>query len=176
MLTVTMLCAAALAGLVIYRRLWPGGLGAAPILAAPPPVRAAAKRLDIVAQPGTDPTDSLPCANICIAAMAVAFARMDDESFPCEGTIGTPLRRHLHTDAAQAHDIWTMPPWLVDEGGTPTQAFERLSKRLKRLDHGPYFGRMMGVLGDVTTAGTRGMPTAPQVDAMGALARIFRTA
>ena len=46
----------------------------------------------------------------------------------------------------------------------------------RRFQRGAYYGKMMNVIGDVKNAGTKGMASPRQADAMGTLARIFRTA
>jgi len=108
--------------------------------------------------------------------MAAAFALMDDNTAPGDAILAAALQKHLHVGADLTVDMITLAKWLVEQGGGPTPAFERLTKRLKQLDHGTSFDKLMRVLGDVAAAGTKGMPSPRQADAMGALARIFRTA
>lgn len=176
MLYIFILCALIVIGFVLYRRFQRGAYFAGGKIAAPAPVRAAAKRLGFDARPDVHSIVSIPTPELCVAAMASAFAQMDDTTPPDAAVIETSLRKHLQLDAQQAQDMALMAPWLVDQGGGPTPAFERLTKRLKQLDHGPYFGKMMNVIGDVKANGTKGMASPRQADAMGMLARIFRTA
>ncbi|MEH6644145.1 hypothetical protein [Sulfitobacter sp.] len=176
-----MLCILILGGLIAvgfltYRRFQRGAYLAGDMSVAPAPVRAAAKRLGFHAQPNVHSIVSVPTAELCVAAMAVAFAQMDDKVTPDEDVIITSLKKHLQLEQQEAQDMALMGPWLVEQGGGPTPAFERLTKRLKQLDHGPVFSKMMNVIGDVKAAGTKGMASARQADAMGTLARIFRTA
>ena len=159
-----------------YRRFQRGAYLAGNVIDAPAPVRAAARRLGFRAQPNVHSIVSIPTPELCVAAMATAFARMDDTTPPDPAVLLTSLGRHLQLSPRQAQDMMLVAPWLVDQGGGPTPAFERLTKRLKQLDHGPFFGKMMNVIGDVKAAGTKGMASARQADAMGTLARIFRTA
>lgn len=170
------LCAVGLVGYVVLRKVQRGSYLFGSLLDAPPPVRAAAKRLEFKAQPNVHSIVSVNSPELCVAAMAVAFARMDDNERIDAHELPRFVQKQLQLEAAQAQDVCVLGAWLVEEGGGPTPAFDRLTKRLKQLDHGPYFGKMMSVLGDVTAAGTKGMPSARQADAMGALARIFRTA
>ncbi|MEP1766385.1 MAG: hypothetical protein ABJJ53_07065 [Sulfitobacter sp.] len=165
-----------LALILLIRRFQRGAYLISGVMDAPSPVRAAAKRAGFKAQPNVHSIVSIHSADLCVAAMAVAFANMDSNRPADAETIEQSLQKHLQLDARTTEDFCVLSPWLVDQGGGPTPAFERLTKRLKQLDHGPYFGKMMNVLGDVTAAGTKGMPSAAQADAMGALARIFRTA
>jgi hypothetical protein len=176
MLTALLLCATGIAGFLLYRRLQRGAHLIGGMIEAPAPVRAAAKRVGFRAQPNVHSIVGINSPELCVATMALAFAQMDGNTEPCSKTLKRSLQKHLQVEAPDITDFCTLAPWLVEQGGGATPAFERLTKRLKQLDHGPYFGKMMSVLGDVAAAGTKGMPSAPQADAMGALARIFRTA
>lgn len=176
MLETVLLLAAVAIGAFLYRRAQRGQSESAVVLAAPTAVRAAAKRLGYHAQSNVHSTASVHTSELCVAAMAAAFARMDkSQQLPDEVLIPS-LQRRLQVDASEAADMATLAPWLVAQEGGAAPAFQRLTKRLKQLDHGPDFDKLMRVLGDVTAAGSKGMPSAAQADAMGALARIFRTA
>ena len=176
MLTTLVLLAALLIAAYFYRRFQRGAYIAVGTMAAPTNIRAAAKRLGYRAQPNVHSTACIHTPELCVAAMAAAYARMDKtEKLPDETLIAS-LERRLQVTQAEASDMAILAPWLVAQGGGATPAFQRLTKRLKQLDHGPDFDKLMRVLGDVTAAGTKGMPSAAQADAMGALARIFRTA
>lgn len=159
-----------------YRRLHRGAYPFTAGIDAPKQVREAAKRLGFIAQPGAHSIASVNSPQLCVTAMAAAFAQMDDCTPPSDAVLLTSIQKHLALDAATARDMATMGAWLVQECGGPSPAFERLTKRLKQLDHGPYFGKMMNVIGDVKATGTKGMASPRQADAMGMLARIFRTA
>jgi len=176
MLTIALLCGAAIIGFAALRYFQRGPYMAAGRFNAPAPVRAAAKRLEYTAQPNAHAINCINSAELCVTTMAVAFAQMDDNTPPPEATLTTSTQRHLQLTPKQAADMVTLGFWLVEQGQGPTPAFERLTKRLKQLDHGPYFGKMMNVIGDVKATGTKGMASPRQADAMGALARIFRTA
>ncbi|MEP3675655.1 hypothetical protein [Sulfitobacter sp.] len=175
MLTIVILLGAAVVVFLLYTRSTGGPLRIAnPI--TDPDIRAAAKRLEFTPSSGADPIASLHSADLCITAMATAFAAMDANSKADTALRTAAFEKRLDLDPQQARDAATLAPWLISQGGGATPAFERLAKRLKQLDHGPCFDKLMRVLGDVTAAGTKGMPSAAQADAMGALARIFRTA
>lgn len=174
--TALLLCAVAIAGVLLYRRRQRGAHIVGSMIEAPAPVRAAAKRVGFKTQPNVHSIIGINSPELCVATMALAFAQMDDNTEPCSKTLTQSLQKHLQIDAQTITDFCALAPWLVEQGGGSTPAFERLTKRLKQLDHGPYFGKMMSVLGDMTAVGTKGMPSAAQADAMGALARIFRTA
>ncbi|MBB3993673.1 hypothetical protein GGR95_001304 [Sulfitobacter undariae] len=176
MLTILLLCGAAVIGFVTLRYFQRGPYLAAGRFNAPAPVRAAAKRLEYSAQPNVHAINCINSAELCVTAMAVAFAQMDDNTPMSEATLIASTQRHLQLSPEQASDMTTLGFWLVEQGQGPTPAFQRLTKRLKQLDHGPYFGKMMNVIGDVKATGTKGMASPRQADAMGALARIFRTA
>ncbi|KEJ89651.1 hypothetical protein [Sulfitobacter donghicola] len=176
MIYILVICGALGAAYFLFRHFQRGAYVIGSYMEAPAEVRAAAKRVGFKAQPNVHSITSLHSPELCVAAMAFAFAQMDDNQEPCEETLAKAVSKHLQVDPLQIDDFCTLAPWLVDQGGGPTPAFDRLTKRLKQLDHGPYFGKMMNVLGDMTAAGTKGMPSARQADAMGALARIFRTA
>jgi hypothetical protein len=176
MLTTVLICATAIAAFLLFRRFQHGAHVVGGYIDAPPSIRAAAKRVGFKAQPNVHPIASLHSPELCVAAMALAFAQMDDNQAPCNETLKTSLQKHLQISPDQVNDFCTLCPWLITQGDGPTPAFDGLTKRLKQLDHGPYFGKMMSVLGDVAASGTKGMPSARQADAMGALARIFRTA
>ncbi|QUJ75090.1 hypothetical protein KDD17_08550 [Sulfitobacter albidus] len=168
-----------LAGLLVtgffaWRYIQRGPFIADDLMDAPREVRAAAKRQGVQAQPNVYLIDSLSSADVCVAALAACFARMDDAAPVADATLHRALAKHLRCDAATADDLVTLGPWVAAQGGE--RAFERLTQRLKRLDHGPYFDRLMSVLGNVAAAGSKGMPSARQADALGSLARIFRTA
>lgn len=169
-----LLCAAVVAGYLVWRRLQRGAYLVTRVIAAPPAVRAAAKRLEFRAQPNVHTIVSLHSPELCVSAMACAFAQMDPTADTPDLTV--PLQNRLGLSEQDAADMNVFAPWVVEQGGGPTPAFERLTKRLKQLDHGTDFDKLMRVLGDVTATGTKGMPSAAQADAMGALARIFRTA
>ncbi len=111
-----------------------------------------------------------------MTAMAIAFAHMDASRQVDDDLLIASLQKRLAVSPSEAADMATLGKWLVAQGGGATPAFQHLTKRLKQLDHGPDFDRLMRVLGDITAAGTRGMPSAPQANALGALARVFRTA
>jgi hypothetical protein len=81
-----------------------------------------------------------------------------------------------NNEPAEGADLAALGGWLVAQSGGPTPAFQQLTKRLKQLAHGAEFDKLMRLLGDVTAAGTKGMPSPAQADALGALARVFRTA
>lgn len=172
LLPLILLCATAAVVLYFYKN---GGL-TPPGADTAPPLRAAAKRLDFRLDPRTDAVARISTTELCVATMASAFAQMDDHAACGADCIIASLQKHLHVDATTARDMLTVAPWIIAGSGDPTQAFERLTKRLKQMDHGPQFNKLMAVLGDVTAAGSKGMPSARQADAMGALARIFRTA
>jgi hypothetical protein len=176
MLSILVLSAAAVAAYLLWRRLQRSGHLASGVSEAPAPVRAAARRLSFRAQPDMPPIQSIQSPEICVAAMAVAFARMDGTAPPDDAVLGAALHRRLRVAADKIDDTLVLAHWLVDQGDGPAPAFERLTQRLRQLDHGPWFGKLMEVLGDVTAAGTRGMPAPRQADALGTLARIFRTA
>ena len=177
MFTIIALGAIAMAAALIYLRQRRGQQGLAQGLAgAPASLRAAARRLSYRTQADVHPVASIPSAQICTAAMAAAFGHMDDNTPPGDAVLSAALQKHLQVTPEQSADMITLAHWLVEQGGGPTPAFERLTKRLKQLDHGPSFDKLMRVLGDVAAAGTKGMPSPRQADAMGALARIFRTA
>lgn len=176
MITLLLLGAALIAAYAVYRHFQRGAYIAGGYMDAPARVRAAARRVGFQAQPNVHSIVSLHSPELCVTAMALAFAQMDDKMAPCNETLASALQKHLQVSDDQIEDFCTFCPWLITQGGGPTPAFERLTKRLKQLDHGPYFGKMMSVLGDVAASGTKGMPSARQADAMGALARIFRTA
>lgn len=175
MLTMILICALGVLGFYAYRRLQRGAYLFGGTMDAPAAVRSAAKRLDYRVQPDVHATLCIHTPEICVAAMATAFAQMDPETLP-EGLLIRALEKRLTVTPEQAADMATLGAWVVTQAGGPTPAFQRLTKRLKQLDHGPDFDKLMRVLGDVTAAGTKGMPSAPQADALGALARIFRTA
>ena len=176
MTTFLLICGVVIAAYVFYRRFQRGAHMIGKYIDATAPVRAAAKRIGFQSQPNVHSVVSVNSPELCVAAMAHAFAQMDDNQEPCSETLATSLKKHLNVGDTQVDDFCTLCPWLVTEGGGPTPAFDRLTKRLKQLDHGPYFSKMMNVLGDVAASGTKGMPSPRQADAMGALARIFRTA
>lgn len=175
MLTIAILLAAAFVGYLLYSRSTGGPAGIASTI-SDPDIRAAAKRLEFAPVTARDPIACLHSSALCITAMATAFAAMDANSQADAAMRSASFEKRLGMNAEQARDATVLAPWLVTQGGGPTPAFERLTKRLKQLDHGPCFDKLMRVLGDVTAAGTKGMPSAAQADAMGALARIFRTA
>ena len=162
--------------LLAYRYLQRGAHLVGGVIDAPAPVRAAAKRTGFNAHTNVHSIVSIHTAELCVTAMALAFAQMDNNAPPDETMLARSLQKHLQCDRQVIEDYCTLAPWLVDQGDGPTPAFAHLTKRLKQLDHGPFFEKMMQVLGDVTASGTKGMPSAAQADAMGALARIFRTA
>ncbi len=176
MLTTALAIGGIIAVFLIFRHFQRGAHLVGGDIEAPASVRAAAKQVEYKAQPNIHSIVSIHTPELCVAAMACAFAQMDDNQDPCEQTLAVSWKKHLRVSDDQIDSFCTLGPWLVEQGGGPTPAFDRLTKRLKQLDHGPYFGKMMSVLGDVTASGTRGMPSARQADAMGALARIFRTA
>jgi len=176
MFFIYILCAAVVLGFLLYRRLQRGAYLLGGVMEAAPQVRAAAKRLGFHAQPNVHSIVSIHTADLCVAAMASAFAQMDDHGAPVDEVLTASLQKRLQADPQAAADMTVLGGWLVEQGGGVTPAFERLTNRLKQLDHGPYFDKLMRVMGDVTAAGTKGMPSARQADAMGALARIFRTA
>ena len=159
-----------------WRRLQRRGTLLSASMNAPKQVREAAGRLGFAARHDAHCVASVNSPQLCVAAMACAFAQMDDTTPPSDAVLMTSIQKHLALDAATARDMLTTSAWLVTECGGPTPAFERLTKRLKQLDHGPYFGKMMNVIGDVKASGTKGMASPRQADAMGMLARIFRTA
>lgn len=164
----------AIVGFLVWRKLQRGAHLTSGVIAAPQPVRAAAKRLEFRAQPNVHTINSLHSPELCVTAMACAYAMMDaTQEIP---DMVPAFQRHLGLTQDDARDMATLGPWVVAQGGGPTPAFERLTKRLKQLDHGTGFDKLMRVLGDATALGTKGMPSAAQADAMGALARIFRTA
>lgn len=176
MLEILLLLAAIVIAAYVYRRVQRGAFITVGVIAAPAPVRAAAKRLGYRAQPNVHSIVSIHTPELCVSAMATAFSRMDkSEELPDDLLIAS-LQKRLQVSAQEATDMAILAPWLVAQGGGATPAFQHLTKRLKQLDHGPDFDKLMRVLGDVTAAGTKGMPSAPQADALGALARIFRTA
>jgi len=176
MATLLIFGALIVAALLLYRRFQRGAHLIGGVMDAPAPVRAAAKRVGFTAQPNVHSIVSIHSPELCVATMALAFAKMDTNAPADTEVIRQSLQKHLQLDTQKTDDYCVLAPWLVDQGGGPTPAFAHLTKRLKQLDHGPYFGKMMSVLGDVTASGTKGMPSAPQADAMGTLARIFRTA
>lgn len=176
MLVIVLLLAAIAIGAYVYRRLQRGAFITVGVIAAPAPVRAAAKRLGYRAQPNVHSVNSIHTPELCVSAMAAAFARMDKSSKLPDDVFIASLQKRLQVTKAEATDMATVTPWLVAQADGATPAFQRLTKRLKQLDHGPDFDKLMRVLGDVTAAGTKGMPSAAQADALGALARIFRTA
>jgi len=96
------------------------------------------------------------------AEVAQTRARMD-----------VALRKHLQLDAENAQEIAVLGRWLVEESGGPTQGFERLARKLRKLDAGDSFDRLMAVLSDIADAAD-GPPSARQSDALADLARIFR--
>jgi hypothetical protein len=176
MLNTLLLLGAIAVAAYVYRRVQRGAYIAAGTMAAPAPVRAAAKRLHYSAQPNVHSTASIHTPELCVAAMAAAYACMDKTAkLPDEALIAC-LQNRLQISEGEARDMVILAPWLVAQEGGASPAFQRLTERLKQLDHGPDFDKLMRVLGDVSAAGTKGMPSAQQADAMGALARIFRTA
>lgn len=164
------------AGFLLMRRLQRGAHLLGGLMAAPAPVRAAAKRLCFCSQPNVHSIVSIHSADLCVAAMACAFTQMDNNATPAAYVLTAFLQKRLGLSAGEARDRTTVGAWRVPQGGGPTPAFERLTTRLKQLDHRPHFDRLMRVTGDVSAAGSKGMPGARQADAMGALVRIFRTA
>lgn len=176
MLYILILAGLVITGFFVLRRQQHGPTVANDMADAPVGVRRAAKRQGLCAQPNTPITASLPTCEICIGALAYAYAQMDDNQTAEPPDLHAPLTKHLRIDAPTADDLATLGPWIVDRAGGPKAAFDALTVRLKQLDHGPYFGRLMSILGDVGAAGSGGMPSARQADALGALARIFRTA
>lgn len=176
MLYLILFCLALVAAYYGCRRLQRGAYLFAARIDAPKPVREAARRLGFVAQPNVHSIVSVNSPQLCVTAMASAFAQMDHATRARDDVLVTSVQKHLQLDTDTARDMATMGAWLVDEGGGPTPAFERLTKRLKQLDHGPHFGKLMNVIGDVKATGTKGMASPRQADAMGTLARIFRTA
>lgn len=175
MLTVAILLAAAVVGFLLYSRSTGGPTRSASTI-ADPDIRAAAKRLEYAPATGRDPIACLHCPRLCTAAMATAFAAMDANSMADASLRAATFEKRLGLSADQARAAAILAPWIVAQGGGPTPAFAQLTTRLKQLDHGPSFDKLMRVLGDITAAGSKGMPSAAQADAMGALARIFRTA
>lgn len=176
MLEFFLLLAAIAVGAYVYRRMQRGAYVTVGVIAAPAPIRAAAKRLGYRAQPNAHSINTIHTPELCVASMAAAFAQMDkSQQLPDEPLIAS-LQNRLQVTKAEASDMAILAPWLVAQGGGATPAFQHLTKRLKQLDHGPDFDKLMRVLGDVTAAGSKGMPSPAQADAMGALARIFRTA
>ncbi|MGJ8595452.1 hypothetical protein [Sulfitobacter sp.] len=176
MLEFFLLLAAIAVGAYVYRRMQRGAYVTVGVIAAPAPIRAAAKRLGYRAQPNVHSINTIHTPELCVASMAAAFAQMDKtQQLPDEPLIAS-LQNRLQVTKTEASDMAILAPWLVAQGGGATPAFQHLTKRLKQLDHGPDFDKLMRVLGDVTAAGSKGMPSPAQADAMGALARIFRTA
>ncbi|MEQ6248396.1 hypothetical protein ABMC89_05850 [Sulfitobacter sp. HNIBRBA3233] len=176
MLYIIILAGVLFTGLLILRKLQRGPYIAGGLMDAPAPVRKAAKRAGLHAKPNTEIIASIASSEICIAALGQAFAQMDNAGAVQDTALQTALKKHLKLDASAAQDLTVLAPWIVAQGGGPTPAFDALTRRLKRLDHGTAFDKLMRVLGDISAAGQRGMPSARQSDAMGALARVFRTA
>ena len=176
MLTGFFIFAATICGFLLFRRMQRGAHLFGGMMEAPAPVRAAAKRIGFKAQPNVHSIVGINNPDLCVASMAFAFAQMDESAVPCTKRLPQSLEKHLQIDTQNISDFCTLAPWLVAQGGGSTPAFEHLTKRLKQLDHGAHFGKMMSVLGDITAVGAKGMPSPAQADAMGALARIFRTA
>ncbi|RKE95727.1 hypothetical protein [Sulfitobacter guttiformis] len=159
-----------------YRRFGRSSLGGGGGMTAPAPVRAAARRLGYRVQPNGHITQSIHTPELCIAALATAFSQMDKREHLPEGVIAASLEKRLNVEAREAGDLAMLGTWLVTQSGGASPAFQLLAKRLKQLDHGPDFDKLMRVLGHITAAGSKGMASAPQADALGALASIFRTA
>jgi len=163
------------AAFLLYRYYQRGAHLFAGVIDAPAPIRAAAKRVGFKAQSNVHSIASIHNIDLCITAMALAFTQMDGDAAPCSTALMQSLQTRLQIDPETAADYCTLSPWLIEQGGGAPPAFKHLTKRLKQLDHGPSFEKMMRVLGDMTAAGTKGMPSPAQADAMGALASIFRT-
>lgn len=143
---------------------------------ARPALSLAARRAGMPLAPPQTAIARIPTPALCACAMATAFAQMDARGpIPAQKLLAA-ARRRLSLDAQTAEDHLTLAFWLVEQGGGPTPAFAALTTRLKQLDHGPQFDQLMALLGDITAAGSKGMPSPAQADAMGALARVFRTA
>lgn len=160
---IDLLPAAVIVGVTLYRSSQEGARVPMGVIAAPAQVRTAAKR------PGYAIRSDL-------SAMAAAFARMDENHNLPDAPPSACLQMRLHTGAAQANAMTTLPPGLVAQSGEAAPAFQQLTKRLRQVDPGPGFDKRIGMLGDVTAPGSTEMPSAAQADKMGGLVRIFRTA
>jgi hypothetical protein len=139
-------------------------------------VRKSARRLEYVPKADAHPVNCINTPELCVTAMAFAFAWMDPRGALADATLIAIVTKRLNISPTEAMDMVTVAAWLMSMEGGVQPCFQRLTRRLKQLDHGPDFDRLMRVLGDVTAAGTKGMPSPAQSDALGALASVFRTA
>lgn len=137
-------------------------------------VKNAPRRYGFTRRANQHPVEGIDDPDIAIGGLAVAFLELDDlPTAQTRARMDVALRKHLQLDAENAQEIAVLGRWLVEESGGPTQGFERLARKLRKLDAGDSFDRLMAVLSDIADAAD-GPPSARQSDALADLARIFR--
>jgi len=137
-------------------------------------VKNAARRFGFRRRSGQHVVEGIDDPSLAIGAIAMAFWELDDlPTADARAHTDLSLRKHLGIDAETAQEIAILGRWFVEESGGPTQGFERLTRKLRKLDGGGSFQTLMVVLGDITAIGG-GTPSARQSEALSELARIFR--
>jgi hypothetical protein len=137
-------------------------------------VRNAARRFGFRRRANQHPVESIDDPKIAIGAMGIAFLEMDDlPTADARAATDIALRKHLNISAEEAEEVAILGHWLVEECNGAVQAFPRLAKKLRRMEHPPALETLMNVVQDITAA-TGGEPSRRQAEALQDLNHIFR--
>ncbi|MGL6210368.1 MAG: hypothetical protein ACRC14_11135 [Paracoccaceae bacterium] len=137
-------------------------------------VMAAARRLGFRRRLNSHPVDGLEDANVAIAGAGIAFLELGGlPTAEQQNGLTIALQSHL----AESHDLakeqMILGRWLVSESGGAPSGFDRLTRRLFKLQGAEGFKPLLAVLQDVAQAGSTGLSTR-QKEALEGLSRTFR--
>lgn len=168
------LIGAAITAFIWYTRAQRGADAARQVIGAAQDLKNAPRRIGFRRRANQHAVEGIEDPEVAIGALAVAFVELDDlPTAETRKAMDISLRKHLNLDAETAQEIAVLGHWLVEECHGASPAFDRIAKKLRKLDGNAAFQRLMAVLGDIAGF-DGGSPSARQSDALADLARIFR--
>lgn len=120
------------------------------------------------------PVDTLDDGRVAVAGLGIAFLEMGGlPSAEQHASLLTSLQHTLAQGRGEAEEAVILGRWLVTECGGPMPGFDRLTKRLYKLDGVARFEPLMTVLKDVAALSPQGL-SPRQADALAGLSAVFR--
>lgn len=120
------------------------------------------------------PVDSLEETNVAIGGAGLAFLELSGlPSSEQHSALLVSLQKHLGLSHKDAEEAVVLGRWLINECGGASPGFERLVRRLSKLDPSGGFAPLMSVLKEVAASSGAALSD-QQRDALQDTARIFR--
>ena len=133
-------------------------------------VKNAPRRLAFRRQTNVHPVEAIDDPEVAVGTMAMAFVGLDE--LPTKDQydrLHILLRSKLRCSEEDAKELQVYGRWIIQQCGGELDAFDRVARRLKKLNGASHLGTAQDIFGDLAGDGL----SERQQDAVSDLMRIF---